>query len=72
MPDSLPPAPAVTFGDRLRNFPQYLLPQRLLTRLTYRLTRARSPWLKEALIRGFVRHFQVDLNEALELSLIHI
>lgn len=67
MSDPLPPpSPAVTFGDRLRNLPQYLLPQRLLTRLTYRLARARSPWLKDALIRGFIRHFQVDLNEALE------
>ena len=67
MSDSLlQPSPAVTFGDRLRNLPQYLLPQRLLTRLTYRLARARSPWLKGALTRGFIRHFQVDLNEALE------
>ena len=58
--------PAALLGDCLRNLPQYLLPQRLLTRLTYRLTRARTPWLKNLLIRGFSRHFQVDLSEASE------
>ncbi len=58
-------APA-TLGDHLRNLPQYLLPQRVLTRLTYRLARVRTPWFKDALIRGFARHFRVDLSEALE------
>lgn len=52
--------------DYLRNLPQYLLPQRLLTRLTYRVTRARTPWFKDVLIRGFARHFRVNLAEALE------
>ena len=58
-------APA-TLGDHLRNLPQYLLPQRLLTRLTYRVTRARIPWFKDVLIRGFARRFRVNLAEALE------
>ncbi|MBL8251668.1 MAG: phosphatidylserine decarboxylase [Candidatus Competibacter sp.] len=58
--------PAAGLGDRLRNLPQYVLPQRLLTRLTHRVTRARTPWLKNFLIRAFARHFQVNLNEALE------
>ncbi|MFO1371575.1 MAG: archaetidylserine decarboxylase [Candidatus Competibacteraceae bacterium] len=53
-------------SDRLRHLPQYLLPQRLLTRLTYRLARVRTSWLKNALIRGFARQFQVNLDEALE------
>ncbi len=65
MPDATS-EPAALLGDCLRNLPQYLLPQRLLTRLTYRLTRARTPWLKNLLIRGFSRHFQVDLSEASE------
>ncbi len=66
MPDSTPADTPATPGDHLRNLPQYLWPQRLLTRLTYRLTRARLPWFKNALIRGFARRFRVDLGEALE------
>lgn len=53
-------------SDHLRNLPQYLLPQRRLTRLIYRLTRVRTPWFKNALIRGFVQRFRVNLAEALE------
>lgn len=53
-------------SDHLRNLPQYLLPQRLLTRLIYRLTRVRTPWFKNALIRGFAQCFRVNLAEALE------
>lgn len=56
-----PPAP---LGDRLRYWVQSLLPQRLLTRLTYRVTRLRTPWVKNALIRAFARHFRVNLDEA--------
>jgi phosphatidylserine decarboxylase len=45
---------------------QYLLPQRGLTRLAYRLTRVRTPWVKDRLIRAFIAHFRVDLSEAVE------
>ncbi|MDG4553304.1 MAG: archaetidylserine decarboxylase [Candidatus Competibacter sp.] len=65
MSDSNTAAPA-TLGDRLRHWPQYLLPQRWLTRLTYRATRVRAPWFKNALIRGFARGFGVNLDEALD------
>ncbi|MFZ1492356.1 MAG: archaetidylserine decarboxylase [Candidatus Competibacter denitrificans] len=65
MPD-VTDQPAVTLGDYLHNLPQYLWPQRLLTRLTYRLTRVRLPWFKNWLIRGFIRGFQVNLAEALQ------
>ena len=54
------------WGDRLRNLPQYLLPQRLLTHLAYRLTRVRTPWFKNALILQVARKFHVNLGEALE------
>jgi len=57
---------SASLGERLRYLPHYLLPQRLLTALTYRVTRVRIPWFKDALIRGFSRHFRVDLDEALE------
>ncbi len=65
MSDSDAAVPA-TLGDYLRHLPQYLLPQRWLTRLTYRATRVRAPWFKNALIRGFARRFGVNLDEALD------
>lgn len=55
-----------TFVDRLRTVPQYLYPQRLLSGWAYRLTRVRRPWLKDLLIRAFIRHFGVDMGEAAE------
>ncbi len=54
------------FSDYLRNLPQYLLPQRWLTRWIHRLTRVRTPWFKNALIHHFARHFRVNLAEALQ------
>ena len=53
-------------NDRIRNLPQYLLPQRLITRWVYGLTRMRSRWFKNALIRWFIRHFNVNMDEAQE------
>ena len=58
-------AAAVPWRDRLRYGAQCLLPQRLLTWLTHRLTRLRTPWIKNALIGAFVRYFRVNLDEAL-------
>ena len=43
---------------------QYLLPQHLLSALAHEITRSRVPWLKNALIGGFVRHFRPDMSEA--------
>ncbi|MCB1826201.1 MAG: phosphatidylserine decarboxylase [Candidatus Competibacteraceae bacterium] len=62
-PDTAAPT---TLGDHLRHWPRYLLPQRWLTRLTYRVTRVRVPWFKNALIRGFAGGFGVNLHEALD------
>ena len=66
-------------GARLFVALQYLLPQHLLSRLAYALTRSRLRWLKNALIESFVDHFHPDMAEAVEpvpiryeLSLIHI
>ena len=42
---------------------QYLLPRRWLTSVTYRITRIRVPRSKDALIRSFVRLYDVDLDE---------
>ena len=43
---------------------QYLLPQHLLSRWVYWLTRSRVRLLKDALIGAFVAHFRPDLSEA--------
>lgn len=52
--------------DTLFVWLQYLLPQHLVSRFTHWLTRLRIPWLKNTLIRWFIRHFQVDMSEAQE------
>ena len=43
---------------------QYLLPQHSLSSWVYELTRSRVPWLKNALIRAFVRRFHPDMDDA--------
>ncbi len=53
-----------SLSDRLRTIPQYLLPQRLCTRLVYRLSRTRQPWFKNAFIRVFCALFKVNRHEA--------
>lgn len=45
---------------------QYLLPHHLLCRLAYALCRSQRVWLKNALIRAFVRHYRPQMLEALE------
>ncbi len=42
---------------------QYLLPRYLLTRMVYALSRVRSPVVKNGLIRGFARLYDVDLSD---------
>jgi phosphatidylserine decarboxylase len=43
---------------------QYLLPQHLLSRLVYHLTRSRIGWLKNLLIGAFMRGFNPDMSDA--------
>jgi phosphatidylserine decarboxylase len=45
---------------------QYLLPHHLLCALAYALTRSQSRWLKNLLIRAFVRHYTPEMADALE------
>lgn len=45
---------------------QYLLPQHLLSRGVWWLTRSRSPWLSGALIRNFMSGFSPDMSDALQ------
>jgi len=55
-----------TFRDRLFVASQYLLPQHLLSRWVYRLTRSRSPAVKNALISRFMRGFRPDMLDAMQ------
>ncbi|SEL91238.1 archaetidylserine decarboxylase [Halomonas daqiaonensis] len=45
---------------------QYPIPHHLLSRLVGGLADCRLPWLKNALIKAFIRQFKVDMNEAIE------
>jgi phosphatidylserine decarboxylase len=51
--------------DYLKSLPLYPLPQHAISRLTFRLTRIRTPWFKNLFIRAFAAHFRVDWSEAL-------
>jgi phosphatidylserine decarboxylase len=56
----------VSLKDRLFVGSQYVIPQHFLTSIVYRLTRSRSPGLKNALISNFMRGFQPDMSDALQ------
>ena len=51
---------------RLFVWMQYLLPQHGLSRLVLAATRVRTRWFKNALTRGFLGLFPVDMHEAVE------
>ncbi|WP_163558893.1 archaetidylserine decarboxylase [Halomonas sp. NO4] len=51
---------------RLFSLIQYPLPHHLLSRLVGWLADCRLPWLKNRLIRAFIRVFRVDMGQALE------
>jgi len=53
-------------GGRLFVWLQYVLPQHGVSRLILAATRVRTPWFKNALTRGFLRLFPVDMTEANE------
>jgi phosphatidylserine decarboxylase len=55
-----------TLKDRLFVASQWLLPQHFLSRLVYHVTRSRSPSVKNALIKSFVRGFNPDMSTALQ------
>jgi phosphatidylserine decarboxylase len=51
-------------ASRLLTWPQYLLPQKLLTAMAWRLSNCRTTWFKNWFITIFVQMFQVNLTEA--------
>ena len=54
-----------TWLDYLKSWPLYPLPQHAISRLTYQLTRIQTAWFKNAFIRRFAQHYQVNWSEAL-------
>jgi phosphatidylserine decarboxylase len=59
-------SPAGGLRGRLFVWVQFVLPQHGLSRLMLAATRVRTPWFKNALTRGFLKLFPVDMSEALE------
>ena len=53
-------------ADRLRAWPQYLLPGHLLSLVVLAFTRSRVRWFKDLVIGLVVRLYAVDLDEAAE------
>ena len=58
--------PGTSSGARLFIILQRLLPQHALSRVVHRIARARSPVLKNALIKAFVRAFRPEMDGACE------
>lgn len=58
-----------TLLDRLSTGLVRVLPQHLLGRGMYRLTRSEAPWLKRLVIERFVRLYGVDVGEAAQPDL---
>lgn len=50
---------------------QHFLPQHWLSRFLGGLAHCRVPWFKNLLIRSFIAHFNVDMEEAAETSIDH-
>lgn len=73
-------------SDRLKALAMQALPTRLLSQLTNRIARIKTPWIKNTLNRFFVCLYRIDLEQAVRhdprdyesfndlftLSLIHI
>jgi len=59
------PERTASWQDYLKSLPLYLLPHHAISRLTLRLTRIRTRWFKNAFIRWFAKHYEVNREEAL-------
>jgi len=57
-------AQGASWLDYLKSWLLYPLPQHAISRLTYRLTRIQTAWFKDAFIRRFAQHYQVNWSEA--------
>ena len=57
------------FVDRVKAWPQYLLPHYALTDLMFLLTRSEAAWWKNSFIRWFAYQYKVDMSEAVNEQL---
>ncbi|MFA5626748.1 MAG: archaetidylserine decarboxylase [Thiohalomonadaceae bacterium] len=57
---------ATPVQDRLKTWPQYLMPGHLLSRLMQALTRIRWTRFRQPFTNWFIKRFQVDMSEAAE------
>lgn len=48
---------------------QRMVPQHGLSRLGYKLANAKTPWLKNRLIKQFIDHYNVNMDEAISSSI---
>lgn len=58
-----------TLADRIKAWPQYLLPHYALTDLMFLLTRSETAWWKNLFIRWFAHQYNVDMSQAIEEQL---
>jgi phosphatidylserine decarboxylase len=54
----------MSFKDTLFILSQYLVPQHLLSRCIGKIAESRQPWIKNPVIKGFIKQYNVDLSEA--------
>ncbi len=60
------PADAPALRGRLFVWLQYILPQHGISRLVLAATRVRTHWFKNALIRGFLKLYDIDMRDAVQ------
>lgn len=51
--------------NKIFTYLQYLLPQHLISTLVGKIADSNQAWLKNGLIKWFIKHYQVDMSEAL-------
>lgn len=56
----------VNFSQKAFSLLQHPLPQHAISRLTGKFGRCENPWVKNTLIKAFIKHFNVDMSQALE------
>ena len=59
-------AVSLALTDRLFAWLQYCLPKHLMSRIVYALARSRRRWIRNAILRIFLRAFRIDMTEATE------
>lgn len=68
MSNAAAPSAAAALRGRLFAWLQYILPQHGISRLVLAATRVRAPWFKNALIRGFLKLYAIDMRDAVQVD----